>query len=54
MIATLRELWDVVMRVFWLAVFAAAIIGVMRLMAWADTGMRGNVPVERSVFPNTK
>jgi len=24
---------------------------VLRLCAWADTGMRGNVPIERSVIP---
>lgn len=24
---------------------------VLRLCAWADTGMRGNVPIERSIIP---
>ena len=32
--------WDVILRTIWLLLFAAAVIGALRLMAWADTGAR--------------
>jgi hypothetical protein len=42
---TLIELWFVVMRIFWLAVCAAALVGLVRTCAWADTGIRGESPI---------
>ena len=43
--------WDVVLRTIWLAIFVATAIGALRLMAWADTGSRGECPVEKSILP---
>ncbi len=43
--------WDMILRTIWLALFAAAFIGLLRLMAWADTGARGEAPIERSILP---
>jgi hypothetical protein len=42
---TLIELWFVVMRIFWLAVCAAFLIGLLRMCAWADKGIRGESPI---------
>jgi hypothetical protein len=42
---------DMILRTIWLALFVAAIIGVLRLMAWADTGMHGDQPVEKRILP---
>ena len=44
-------LWEAVMRCFWIGVTILAVLGLLRLMAWADTGMRGEQPIERSVIP---
>lgn len=45
------ELGQVGLKTIWLALFVAAIIGLVRAMAWADTGMYGDKPVERSFAP---
>lgn len=42
-----------ILRVIWLALFAAAVIAVLRLMAWADTGSKGECPIETSIIPTT-
>lgn len=47
----LIELWVIVLKTIWLAVAAAGVIGALRLMAWADTGSRGECPIERSLLP---
>jgi len=32
-------------------VFTIGVLGLLRLMAWADTGSKGEAPVERSIIP---
>jgi hypothetical protein len=51
----LRE-WDVsfgemIVRTVLLALAVAGVILALRLMAWADTGSRGECPVEKSIIP---
>ena len=41
---------DMVVRTIWLCLFAAALIGALRLISWADTGMRDGA-IEESVLP---
>lgn len=43
--------WGVIRRIIWLAAVVAGLIAVLRLMAWADTGARGEYPVEQSILP---
>ena len=38
-------------RIIWLALVVGLLITVLRLMAWADTGSRGECPVERNLIP---
>ena len=46
------ELWLVVLKTIWLAIAVAAIIGALRLMAWADTGSRGTgTTIETTILP---
>ena len=40
------------MRLIWMLIFAASFVAVLRLCAWADTGMKGDKPVEQSLIPN--
>lgn len=39
------------LRIIWLGIVVLGLIAVLRLMAWADTGSRGECPVERSIIP---
>lgn len=41
----------VIRRIIWLATVLAILTAVLRLMAWADTGSRGECPVEKSIIP---
>ena len=45
------ELWLVLLKTIWLALAALVLIGAVRLMAWADTGSRGECPIEESILP---
>jgi len=45
------SIWTVIMRTIWLALFVAAIISLLRLCAWADTGSRGEAPIEEHIIP---
>jgi len=47
----INELWKVILQTIWLALVAAAILGAMRLMAWADTGMKGGPSIEERLVP---
>lgn len=48
----IEELWNVVLKTIWLAVAAAAIIGALRIMAWADTGSHGDgSQIEQNIIP---
>jgi len=45
------ELGQVALKTIWLAIAVAALIGALRLMAWADKGSRGDgTKVERSLL----
>lgn len=44
--------WDIVLRTIWLCIFAAAVIGALRLMAWADTGSRK--PYDNTILPSER
>ena len=39
------------MRLIWMLIFAASFIAVLRLMAWSDTGSRGECPIEKNLIP---
>jgi hypothetical protein len=43
---------EMVMRTIWLILIAAFVLIAARLMAWADTGSRGECPVEQSIIPS--
>jgi len=43
--------WELCMRLIWLLIFGASIIAALRLMAWADTGSRGECPIEKNIIP---
>ena len=43
--------WDIVLRTIWLGLAVAAIIGVLRLCAWADTDMR-KLPAIEELTPH--
>ena len=45
------ELGQVALKTIWLAIAVAALIGALRLMAWADTGSRGECPIEERILP---
>jgi hypothetical protein len=45
-------IWELCLRIIWLALAGLAIIGALRLCAWADTGSRGECPAERHLIPN--
>lgn len=45
------SLWELCMRTIWLLLAGLAILSGLRLCAWADTGSRGECPVEDSVIP---
>jgi hypothetical protein len=48
----LIELWDIVLKTIWLGLAVAAIIGALRLMAWADTGSHGDgSQIEQNIIP---
>lgn len=44
-------LWGLCLRIIWLGIVVLGLIAVLRLMAWADTGARGECPVEQSILP---
>ena len=44
-------LWQAIMRCFWIGILILGFLGLLRLMAWADTGIRGESPIERSLMP---
>lgn len=45
--------WVIVLRTVWIAIFVMAVLTALRLMAWADTGMRGDgSTIEKSVIPS--
>jgi hypothetical protein len=43
----MRIILTIVVAIFWIVVGLI----VLRFCAWADTGMKGNVPIERSIIP---
>ena len=43
----IRTTMTLLLILFWVMAVAA----VLRLCAWADTGMRGNTPVEKHINP---
>lgn len=45
------SLWDIVLRTIWLMIAAAAVIGGLKAMGWADTDMRGKAPEHQEVQP---
>ena len=45
------SLWELCLRIIWSLLFAAGVLVFLRLMAWADTGSRGECPVEKSIIP---
>ena len=46
--------WDMILRTIWLGLAVAATIGVLRLIAWADTGSRGECPIEKNIIPTNQ
>jgi hypothetical protein len=44
---TLHELGQVALKTIWLCLAVAAIIGALRLMAWADKDMHGKTNIEQ-------
>lgn len=44
-------LWELLMRLIWLLIFAVSAVFALRLMAWADTGSRGECPIEEHILP---
>ena len=44
-------LWGLVLRVIWLAIAVAGFVAVLRLCAWADTGIRNESPIEKNIIP---
>lgn len=49
---TMIELWIVILRTIWIAIFVGSAIGLLRLMAWSDTDMHGDgSKIEKSFIP---
>jgi hypothetical protein len=49
------SLWTVILRTIWIGVAIAACIGALRLMAWADTGSRGDgTTIETTIKPTNR
>jgi hypothetical protein len=44
-------LWGCCLRVIGLLLAGLAIISLLRLCAWADTGSRGEAPIEEHIIP---